>query len=172
MMRLLLCFLLLTNARSLPTETQAGTTDLRLKIMNIDHSGRIAVELDNQSSSSIRIWKDSNSWGAARWRVLVLNNRGKLQGFYQNPHRGFTRNVPGFAEIASGARIEQKIDLNDGDWCTLDQCPSREQRGTSVRQVSFERGDVVIAVYDVPVSGEAQYMNVWYGVAAVSATVQ
>jgi hypothetical protein len=80
--------------------------------------------------------------------------------------------VPRFADIQSGAQTELKIDLNDGDWCPVDQCQARDQRGTVVRQVNLEVGDVVIAVYDVPVTGEAREMNVWYGVTAASATVQ
>jgi hypothetical protein len=159
------------NAGSLIAETRDMTNGLRIKIVSVDRSGRIAIELNNESSSPTRIWKDSNSWGAARWRVLVLS-KGQLEGFFQNPNRAFTRNGPGFAEIAGRAHVEQKIDLNDGDWCTLDKCPSRDQRGTVVRQVNLEVGDVVIAVYDVPVTGEAREMNVWYGVTAASATVQ
>lgn len=171
MTRLLLCFLLMSNAGSLIGETRDVTNGLTVRIAGIDHSGRITIELNNESSKPTRIWKDSNSWGAARWRVMVLS-KGRLEGFFQNPNRAFTRNGPGFSEIAGKAHIEQKIDLNDGDWCTLNNCPSRDQRGTSVRQVNLDVGDVVIAIYDVPVTGEAREMNVWYGVAAASATIQ
>jgi len=103
--------------------------------------------------------------------VLVLH-KGQLKGFFQNPNRAFTRNGPGFTEIPARGRVEQKIDLNDGDWCSLDKCPSRDQMGTPVRQVDLEVGDVVIALYDVPATGEAREMKVWFGVIAASTTIQ
>src|ERR1051325_1040498 len=158
MTRLFLCFLLTTNAGSFIGETRDETNGLTIRLVKIDHSGHINIDLNNESSKPIRTWDDSNSWGAARWRVLVLS-KGRLEGYFQNPNRAFTRNGPGFSEIAGKAHIERTIDLNDGDWCTLDKCPSRDQRGTSVRQVRLEVGDVVIAIYDVPVTGEAREMN-------------
>jgi hypothetical protein len=48
-------------------------------------------------------------------------------------------------------------------------------------QIAFERGDMVIVIYDVPkqfgwidpsITSQTSKMNVWYGVAATSTTVQ
>ena len=174
MVNFLLYFLLMTHvarAGGRRPEIREMPNAVKIKIVSVDHSGRIAIELNNESNSPLRIWDDSNSWGAARWRVLVLG-KGQLTGFFQNPNRAFTRNGPGFVEIAIAAHVNKSMDLDDGDWCTLDVCPSRDQRGSSVRRVNLETGDVVIAIYDVPVTGEARKMKVWYGVAAATTTVQ
>jgi hypothetical protein len=81
MVRLLMFFLLLANGGSLSAEMRAVPKGLRLTIGSLDHSGRIGAKISNESNKSIRIWKDSNSWGAARWRVLVLS-KGQLQVFF------------------------------------------------------------------------------------------
>ncbi|MGB0034195.1 MAG: hypothetical protein WBP79_01820, partial [Candidatus Acidiferrales bacterium] len=43
--------------------------DLALRAVDVSHSGTIKVNVINASQHRLRIWKDSNSWGAARWRV-------------------------------------------------------------------------------------------------------
>ena len=117
----------------------------------------------------IRIWQESNSWGAAHWRVLLMRN-GQLQTFFENPDQAFTRNIPAFNEITPGSHIEHKLDLSAESW-----------RGTEGQKVRFEHGDTVVVVYDVPrpyrwagaaVTVEASKMGVWYGVATALITVQ
>jgi hypothetical protein len=173
-MRIFLCSLIvLTNLLGFGTSlaAQEPASGITLRIVSLSDSGRLSVELDNTSAKPIRVWKDSNSWGAARWRVLVLRN-GQMDGFFQNPNRAFTRNGPGFTEIAGGSHVEQTMDLNDGGWCRFGECSSRNQRELKDKGVSFNSGDVVIVIYDVPSSGEAHEMNVWYGVVATSRTVR
>lgn len=148
-----------------------GPRAISLRIVSVANSGRLSIELNNISPNPIRIWKDANSWGAARWRVMVLRT-GQLDGFFQNPNQAFTRNGPGFTEIAAGSHVEQKIDLNDGRWCVIGDCSSPDQRDFQIKKVNFKQGDVLIVIYDVPLTGEAQQMNVWYGVVATSTTVQ
>jgi hypothetical protein len=155
-----------------PAAAQKSTTrGICLKIISLANSGGLSVELDNTSAKPIRIWNDANSWGAARWRVLVLRN-GQLEGFFQNPNRSFSRNGPGFVEIAAGSHVEQKIDLNDGEWCGFGECSSRDQPERQGKKKSFNPGDVVVVIYDVPVTGEAHEMSVWYGVIATSTVVR
>jgi hypothetical protein len=100
----------------------------------------------------------------------LLIREGKLETFVENPDQGFTRNAPMFKEIAGGAHIEGKLDLSGGNW-----------RGSHRRGVSFESGDVIIVVYDVPkaygwagapVTTEASKMGVWYGVATALTTIK
>jgi hypothetical protein len=153
-----------------PVATQEPAP-LGLRIVSVENSGLLSVELKNATARSVRIWKDANSWGAARWRVMILRN-GQLDGFFQNPNRAFTRNGPGFIEIESGSRVEKKVDLNDGHWCEIGECSSPDQREVQISRVSFKPGDVLIVIYDVPLTGEAQEMNVWYGVIASSTTAR
>ena len=148
---------------------EKSMNELTIKIKEISPSGIVSVEVGNNSTKPIRIWKESNSWGAARWRVLVIRN-GQLQTYFQNPDQGFTRNVPGFDEIAAGGHIDKKLDLNGGNW-----------RGLDHAKIGFEPGDTVIVIYDVPkqfgwsetsVAVETSKMGVWCGVAAASTTAQ
>ncbi len=144
---------------------------LEIKIAEVVRSGGITVRVSNGSKDPIKVWQESNSWGAARWRVLRLR-KGQLETFFQNPNQRFTRNIPTSKEIAAGAQIEQKLDLNGGNWCGFGHCSSYNERGFGDRVASFERGDTIIVTYDVPRTDEASKMGVWYGVTGASTTVQ
>jgi len=172
-MRTFFCVLLIFgNLFYGPPETKAKSmNDLKVKIVEVSHSGEITVELSNSSKELIRIWRDSNSWGADRWRVLLIRN-GRLETFFQNPNRLFTRNVPSFDELAAGAHIEKKLDLNGGNWCGLGHCALYNERGFGGEKASFEPNDMVIVVYDVPRTTEAHKLDVWFGVVSASTTVR
>ncbi|HEU0046289.1 MAG TPA: hypothetical protein VFQ43_01635, partial [Nitrososphaera sp.] len=116
-------------------------------------------------------WKDSNSWGAACWRVFLIRN-GTLEVFFQNPDQEFTKNGPGFNEIPGGGHLDQKLDLNGGNWCGLGHCSIHSERGFGGKKFNFEPNDTVIVIYHVPVTQEAHDNHVWYGVIAATATVQ
>lgn len=122
-------------------------------------SGSLTVDLVNISDHSIRIWKDSNSWGASRWRLLRLRG-ASIETFVQKKKSTFTRNVPGFEEIPKGEHLTKPLTLNSEEW---DVPPTG---------ISFQPGDVVIVVYDVPESPEARSMTVWHGFATVAATAK
>src|SRR6266700_1691195 len=173
-MKALFCgLLLLASLFDGPTgarEMKESVNDVTLKIGEVAPEGKITVQLANSSRKAIRIWKDSNSWGAARWRILLIR-KGRLETFFQNPDQDFTMNVPGFREIAGGAHIDQKLDLNGGNWCGLAHCASYNERGFGGAKVDFQSNDLIIAIYDVPFFPESLSMGVWYGVAATSTTV-
>ena len=154
-----------------PVAKGKSKNDLKVKIVEVLPSGRITVELGNSSKELIRIWRDSNSWGADRWRVLLIRN-GRLETFFQNPDQAFTRNGPSFDELAAGARIEKKLDLNGGNWCGLGHCALYNERGFGGEKVGFEPNDMIIVTYDVPLTTEAHKLDVWYGVATASTTVR
>ena len=134
------------------TAVERPVTGLELEIVDTHANGTIAVALHNRSSSPLRIWDDANSWGAGRWRVLLVRKR-QVFTFHEDPDQSFTRNGPGFSEIAPGGRTERTLDLNDERW-----------RGAGNRRI--ESGDVVIVLYDVPLTDEAAQYRVWYGVAS------
>ena len=146
-----------------------STNDLQLHVANIAQSGSLTVEVSNSSKRPIRIWEEDNSWGAARWRVLRIR-AGRLETFFQNPNRIFTMNMPTSEEIAPGALVEHKLDLNGGNWCGLGHCGGYNEHGFGGEKADFQRGDTLIVLYDVPSTNEAGKMGVWYGVTAASAT--
>jgi hypothetical protein len=134
--------------------------NLKIRVVDVSPSGIITLEVINSSKKRIRIWNESNSWGAARWRVLLIR-KGQLESFFQNPDQDFTRNIPTFKEIPSGSHFEKRLDLQGGDW-----------RHVAPEKVNFAKDDQVVVVYDVPFTNEALKMGVWYGVTAALTTVQ
>ena len=144
---------------------------LRLSKVEMSRTGQITVQLENSSAKPVRIWKDSNSWGAACWRLLLIRN-GRLDIFFENPDQDFTKNAPTFNEITAGGRIEQKLNLNGGNWCGMGHCSLYNERGFGGKEITFETNDIVIVVYDVPSTQEARNLGIWYGVIAATATVQ
>jgi hypothetical protein len=124
-----------------------------LKITLIQPKGILHVRVGNPSHSPLRLWKDSNSWGALRWRVLVVRN-GKLITLHQR-QENFSMNSPELFEVAPGSSITQNLNVNDGTWLT-----------PNARPVRFISGDTVIVVYDVPFEQECLTRDVWYGVAS------
>lgn len=143
-------------------------SDLSLEIVKLSPAGAITVAMGNSSDKPLKLWNESNSWGAAHWRVLRIR-KGRLETFFQNPDENFTRNIPTFRGIAPGAHIEQDLDLSRENW--------RGPQG----KLNFETGDTVIVIYDVPkqfgwagatVTVEASKMGVWYGVATALTTVK
>jgi hypothetical protein len=133
---------------------------LALRITGVTLEGTVITNIANTSVQPIRIWKDSNSWGVDRWHIFRLRE-GTLKTFSQDSKKIFTRNVPRFDEIAGGAHLQQTFDLNGGDW----QSPADGK-------VTFQSGDIVIVVYDIPQSPEARRMNVWCGFAAASTSAR
>ena len=132
---------------------------LKLRIKEASPHG-IIVEISNFSKGPCRIWKESNSWGVSRWRLIRIR-AGKVDALCQNPDREFTKNGPEFLEIAGGTHVDQKLDLTDGSW-----------RGLSGEEIRLERGDLIVAIYDVPSTPESLKFGVWYGVAVTSMTIQ
>jgi hypothetical protein len=172
-MRILCCILFLLGNLLCSSIAATGkpVNALTLKVLDVQRSGTVTVELGNSSNIAVRIWKESNSWGAARWRVLRIR-KGQLETFFQNPDRGFTKNNPSFTEIAGGGHIQQKLDLNEGNWCGLGHCGAYNEKGFGSEKMSFEPNDTVVVIYDAPRTNESGKMGVWYGVAAAFTTVQ
>ena len=153
----------------LPVEKSINA--LRISNALASRTGFVTLQLENFSQEPLKVWKDSNSWGAACWRVLVVRN-GRVETFFQNADQDFTKNAPTFNEIPGGGRLEQKLDLNGGNWCGMGHCSIYNERGFGGEKISFEANDVVIVIYDVPAPQEAPDKGVWYGVIAATATVQ
>src|SRR5712692_4688089 len=153
------------------SESDTAINSVKIEKAEAARTGDITVQILNLSKKPIRLWKDSNSWGAGCWRVLLLRS-GQLETFFQSPSQIFTLNRPTFDEIAAGGRLEQKLDLNGGNWCGLGHCTPYNERGFGGTNVTFESTDTVIVIYDVPATQESRDKGVWYGVIAATATVQ
>jgi hypothetical protein len=139
--------------------------DPDLQVLTVASPGIITVDVSNPSGVPIRMWKDSNSWGAGRWRVSLIK-KGRLELFYQNPNQDFTKNNPVFEELAPHAHSTLQLDLNGGNWCGLGRCTLYGERRSGDEQIRVSTGDLLIVSYDVPASIEARNMGVWYGVVA------
>lgn len=153
------------------SESDMPINSVKIGKVEASRAGDIAVEILNPSKKPIKLWNDSNSWGAASWRVLLLR-KGQLETFFQNPDQIFTVNRPTFNEILAGGRLEQKLDLNGGNWCGFGHCSPYNERGFAGKKINFEPNDMVIVIYDVPATEEARNLGVWYGVVTASTTVQ
>src|SRR3989442_13701331 len=93
------------------SESDMPINSVKIGKVEASRAGNITVEILNSSKKPNKLWKDSNSWGAASWRVLLIRS-GRLETFFQNPDQAFTKNGPTFNEIAGGARIQYKLNLN------------------------------------------------------------
>jgi len=129
-MRTFICGLLLLISAASTTVAQKEDTmgGLTLVIKEVKPSGVLTVETNNSSQKPIRIWQEGNSWGAAHWRVLLIRN-GRLETFFENPDQGFAMNAPRFNKIAVGAKIDQELSLNSGNWCGFGHCSQYNEHG-------------------------------------------
>jgi hypothetical protein len=167
---LALLVILMTSCPLVSYGAQRAAVGLELQVTGTTSSGTVRVEIAPSSGKSLRIWEAGNSWGAGRWRVLIIRN-GHVETFFENPAQVFTVNVPSFKEIAKGTRLLKVLDLNGGNWCGFGRCSRWDQHGITGQQVTFHSRDMIVVVYDVPPSIEAKDMGVWYGVAATVTTV-
>lgn len=141
-----------------------------IRITKVSQTGKVSLQISNPSKERLRLWEDSNSWGAARWRILRIGN-GQVDVFFQNPHQIFTANLPTTIEIAPGESLERVLDVNGGNWCGLGHCSSYSQRGLGGKEIRFEMNEIAV-IYDVPPTKESQDLGVWHGVVAAVATVK
>src|SRR6266849_4118257 len=57
---------------------------LRINKIDVSRPAQVTLELENSSKEALRVWEDSNSWGAGRWRLLLIRD-GRLETFFRNP---------------------------------------------------------------------------------------
>jgi hypothetical protein len=155
------CFVL---ALAVTTTTGASESlrDLELTVVDVMHSGGIIVRMANSSHrKALKVWTEANSWGALRWRVVIIR-KGQTRTVFQDADGvGFTRNIPIADTIEVGSHIDRHLDLNGEYWSTA-----------GGENVHFESGDQLIVIYEVPPENEAKQMHVWYGVIAASSVVK
>jgi hypothetical protein len=84
----------------------------------------------------------------------------------------FTKNNPSFDTIGGDARREETLELNGGDWCSAGVCTPYYRQGVGGKTITFDPGDLLIVIYDVPITQEARTWKVWYGATSASFTVK
>ena len=135
---------------------------LELVIVKVVPSGEITIRMANASHQEpLRVWTEANSWGALRWKVVILRGSQTLVLFEDPDGVVFGKNTPQFDTIAPDAHIDRQLNINGEYWA---------KQGTA--RVQFQSGDRVIVIYDVLPEKEAKEMHVWYGVAAASVRVK
>jgi hypothetical protein len=171
-MRIYLCqlIILLGLINGFASASYRHMGDLKLNIAEVSRAGTVRVEMSNSSTSPVRIWRETNSWGAGRWRVVLIR-KGRSESFFEDPDRDFTRNGPVSDEIEPGKVKTFKLDLNDSNWCGSGRCLPYGQRRSGDDEVRFQAGDEVLVIYDVPFTPESLRMDVWYGFAVAFTTV-
>jgi hypothetical protein len=136
--------------------------DLQLVIAKAAPSGEIMVRMDNASRKApLRVWTEANSWGALRWKIVIVREARTFVVFEDPDEVVFGKNTPQFDTIAPGGHIDRQLNLNGEYW-------SRSKNGA----IRIKSGDQITVIYDVPPENEAKDMHVWYGVAASSITVK
>jgi hypothetical protein len=141
----MMCLLFAASEAALPVQD----VKLKMTIANAHREGRLSVRIEGGPADSFRIWKSGNSWGAALWRVAVLR-QGELNYFYQDPEQIFTRNFPAYEEYFGPATFD--LDLNRADWLT-----------NVPRPFSLSPGDIIVVIFEVAPSPEAEKSLVWTG---------
>lgn len=163
---LILFFLLMACGNAASNDVSRAC--LELEIIEVEPQGILNVNLSNAEDQKIKVWKDSNSWGFARWRVIRIRE-GKSEIYYQNPERVFTRNIPSYNFVERDKPIKIRLDLNDGEWCKQENsCERVEEKTGRFDRVEFKSSDFLIIIFDVPRTTEALTLDVWYGVVAAS----
>jgi hypothetical protein len=151
--------LLLAGLQCLSAAAEDAHADALALRVTVIAPARLSVDVVNLTDTPIQVWQERNSWGAARWRVLVLRG-DQVAVAYERQDQVFTRNFPSFDEIVGRAHLTRTLNLREDRWIWTDGKPW-----------DLKAGDRVIAIYDVPVTSEAHQMKVWHGVAAGMAVV-
>jgi hypothetical protein len=139
------------------TERPSPSSRPELMIQKIGRPASIEVRLSPTKNGPTRVWRSSNSWGAANWRVLILRGDSLLL-FREDPDQTFSRNFPVFDELKTARAIT--LNIKSETWI-----------GPIDAFEGFQSGDKVIAIYDVPVTLDARKLGVWYGTVSAIATV-
>jgi hypothetical protein len=156
--------------KTIPMPELETVPPIELKIVKVaPQEGAITVETG--SSSPVRLWRNSNSWGYTAWKILRVRG-GQVAAFYQNPFQVITKNNPTFDTIGGDVRREETLHLNGGDWCSVGVCTPYFRQGVGGKTITFEPRDLLIVLYDIPITQEAQARAVWYGAMGASFTVK
>ena len=142
-----------TISLSCAAQSRPSDENLVISVLLEPVHGAITVCFTNKSDNTLRIWRDSNSWGWDNLEFVVIRERVPYF-FRRNPNEGFTRNIASFETIQSAQKVERKANLFDGTWVSSYGAP-----------LSLREDDTIIAAYTVKITPEAQKLQVWTGVA-------
>ena len=126
-------------------------TSLSLRIISISGPA-ITVEISNDSGKAVRLFTESNTWGADRWRVVDIGANG-VKSFFMEVPEAYTRNVPETFSIPSGGKWKRNFLMTGKEWS------SSNKHSWSTRP-----GDTVLVEYDLrweEMPGDQE--GVWHG---------
>jgi hypothetical protein len=116
-------------------------------------SPQLTFVLTNQGPNTLRIWKDTCSWGYRNLSFELIDASGR-QITVTRAERGREKNVPAWNELPSGSSLSTDVTLSKAEWRELPALKNGEQRAIRIR-----------AVYQSEEGFDAKTHQVWVGAA-------
>jgi hypothetical protein len=132
------------------TPTHAGTVSNADVVIGAP-SAQLAVVFRNAGPKTIRLWKDTCSWGYRNLSFEITQQDGQ-RFLVTRVQRGWEKNVPAWHTLPPGTGLSSDITLNTRDWQGLPQLRPGERRAVAMR-----------AVYKSVADYESRLNGVWDG---------
>src|SRR5262249_20627942 len=152
-----------TTTTSLPSETtQTAPLTITLKVTGAaavpgvdlvigDPAPQLTVVVTNAGSESLRLWKDSCSFGYRTLSFEVTDKSGK-HSVVTRVERIWEKDFPAWDTLAPGATMTTDVSLTEKDWQGLPHLRPGERRAVTMH-----------AVYRSAPGYQARLNNVWVG---------
>ena len=132
------------------TPTHAGNSaDVDLAIGA--PSAQLTAVFRNVGPETIRLWKDTCSWGYRNLSFEITQQDGQ-RFVVTRVERGWEKNVPAWHTLPAGTHLSSDITLNTRDWQGLPRLATGERRPVAVR-----------ALYKSGADYESKLNGVWVG---------
>jgi hypothetical protein len=116
-------------------------------------SPQVTVVLTNKGQHTLRLWKDSCSWGYQNLSFELTDSAG-LSITITRPERGWEKNVPAWNDLPSGGSLSIDVTLSAPEWRGLPALKHGEEQAVRLR-----------AIYQTEAGFDATTHHVWVGVA-------
>ena len=118
-------------------------------------SPQLTVVLTNKDPHTLRLWKDSCSWGYRNLSFELIEAGRRIT--VTRAERGFEKNVPAWDDLPSGGSLSTDVTLSAVEWRGLPVLKHGEQRMVRIR-----------AIYQSEAGFDATTHHVWVGAARSS----
>jgi hypothetical protein len=116
-------------------------------------SPQLTVVLTNKDPHTLRLWKDSCSWGYRNLSFELIDAAGRSITVTR-AERGWEKNVPAWNDLPSGGSLSTDVTLSAAEWRGLPALKHDEQRIVRMR-----------AIYQSEAGFDAMTHYVWVGAA-------
>jgi hypothetical protein len=116
-------------------------------------SPQLTFVLTNKGQHTLRLWKDSCSWGYRNLSFELIDASGR-RITVTRAERGWEKNVPAWNDLPSGGSLSTDVTLSGAEWRGLPALKHGEQRVIRIR-----------AVYQSETGFDAKTHHVWVGAA-------